>query len=368
MKDIEIIKYSNLFPTDVTRGGHLLLCVLYFGCPFHKSSLLLLTRPFMGEAEAITLLKLLSEKGYLNITETGMGKFYSITAKTVSFLDVEKNRKPYRSQKVAERLYLTYYLQSRLIAEHLVLKCLPVMKQDDLLPKNKEKKDEVISAMIWEIRNGTIPFLEGYNSRLYKTIKHPLIQSLCIYEKTAMRISALSAKLNAEKMRATNDANAANRYLSVYNTLCELRRDLEEAKLRGTILTYSHGAKVLTLQNLLLNGIVIQEASADTIVFGLLDNTIGGLSTKKLRERMDYITSFAEHLGMEYTVHLYVAEEYSAISEKTLSKALPRTASKLVCLPVAKSVFSRNQLQKAMHTGGNVEATLKNSFHGNRHI
>lgn len=359
MKNIEIIRYSNIFPADVSREGHLILGLLYFSCPFHRNSLLLLTRPFMGEEEAAALLRQLTNKGYLKKTETGLGSFFSLTARSMSYMDVEKTQKPYRSQKVAERMYLTYYLQSYITANHLVLKCLPVIGKDGLLPRSIDGKYEIISGMIREIMNGTVPFVDGYNSRLYRTIKHPITQSLNIYEKTAERISALSSKMNAARMRAKNDPKAMSEYTALHNMLCGLRRDLEEARRRAIILTASHGAKVLTLQNFGLNGIFIEEVKEDAIVFGVLNNCVYGISPRKLRERMDYITSFAEHIGVDFSVHVYITEECWPMMRKILAKDASDPANKLVCLPVPKSIFSRKELRQAIQMSGGDETVLK---------
>lgn len=359
MKNLEVIKYSNIFPADVPREGHLVLGLLYFSCPFHRTSLLLLTRPFMGEEEAAALLRQLTDKGYLKKTETGMGSFFSLTARSMSYMDVEKTQKPYRSQKVAERMYLTYYLQSYIAANHLVLKCLPAIGKDGLLPRSIDGKYEIISGMIREIMNGTVPFVDGYNSRLYKTIKHPIIQSLYIYEKTAERISALSSKMNAARIRAKNDPKVMSEYTALHNMLCGLRRDLEEARRRAVILTASHGAKVLTLQNFGLNGIFIEEVKEDAIVFGVLNNCVYGISPRKLRERMDYITSFAEHIGVDFSVHVYITEECWPMMRKILAKDASDPANKLVCLPVPKSIFSRKELRQAIQMSGGDETVLK---------
>ena len=89
MKDLSVIGYRNVFPAEVSRAGHLVLCLLHFSCPFHRNSLLLHLKPIMGDREAAALLSELVEGGYLYTTDTGLGGFPKGEAERLAVLSAE---------------------------------------------------------------------------------------------------------------------------------------------------------------------------------------------------------------------------------------------------------------------------------------
>lgn len=315
MKDLSILNYRNIFPAEVSRAGHLLLCLLRFSCPFHRNSLRLLLKPVMGDKQAAALLKELVDRGYLSVSATGLGSFYALTAKTVRYLDIEGTGKPYRSQHIADRLLLTYWLQSYIIASALVERATAVCAEIGGFPKTKENRATVLSAMSSALRRHEIPFVDGYNDTLYQSLP----QALHIYEMTQRKLSQQAATLNAAYTKASTSTKAASSYQLAWVDVEQTRAALRELLPKAQLLTYTSGLKVLTLDILQQNGIFIEEIGENEISFGLLDNVAYGVSSRRLAKRLDYIITLANTLGLSPSVTLYTLEDNRATLKKRIS-------------------------------------------------
>lgn len=312
---MSILNYRNIFPAEVSRAGHLLLCLLRFSCPFHRNSLLLLLKPVMGDKQAAALLKELTDRGYLYVSETGLGSFYALTTKTVRYLDIEGTGKPYRCQRIADRLLLTYWLQSYIIASELVERAAAVCAEIGGFPKTKENRASVLSAMSSALRRHEIPFVDGYNDARYPSLP----QALRLYEMTQQKLSQQAATLNAAYPKASSSPKAAKAYQLAWVDVEQTRAALRELLPKAQLLTYTSGLKVLTLDILQQNGIFIEEIGENEISFGLLDNVVCGLSARRLAKRLDYITTLANTLGRSPSVVLYTLEGNRAALKKRIA-------------------------------------------------
>ena len=313
MKDLSVIGYRNVFPAEVSRVGHLLLCLLHFSCPFHRNSLLLLLKPVMGDREAATLLSELVECGYLYVTDTGMGRFYAVTTQTVSYIDVEGTAKPYRRQNIAERALPTYQLQSHVIASSLFDRACAVCSEAGGFPKSEVERSAVLSAMTDTLRRGEVPLAAGYNERMYKTIPHLLMKNTRLYEAAQQDLSRQAAALNAARK-----SGRIGKYQRQLIELEQTRAGLERLLPRVQLLTYTSGLRVLTLDILQQNGVFIETVSEETITFGLLDNSPSGVSSRRLALRLDLIVTVSNALNLAPAVVLYTLEENKGVAIKRM--------------------------------------------------
>lgn len=307
MKDLDILNYKNLFPAEVSRTGQFLLCLLSFSQPFHLSSLRLLLKPVMGDAEASTLLKDLTDKGYLYTADTGQGRFYGLTAQAIRYLDVARSGAPHRRQRIADKSLLTDKLQSYLIAQALFNRAALVCLDFGSFPRTAKDKAAVLAAMTAAVQNREIPFVDGYNDALYR-------------DAAQAAICKLAAQINAASARAKLDPAAAKEY----ETLCKKRWAVEttlaDALPSTQALTYTQGQRVLSLAVLAQNGIVLQHLDQERADFGLLNNTPYGLSQRRLAARLDYIVSLADALKVSPSVVLYTMKDSRDITEQRLDR------------------------------------------------
>lgn len=314
MKDLSILNYRNVFPSEVSRAGHLLICLLHYSCPFHRNSLLLLLKPVMGDKQAAALLKSLVDGGYLYVSDTGFGRFYGITTKSARHLDIENTGKPYRFQKLADRLLLTYWLQSHIIASAIFERVAAVCAEIGGYPKTKEDRGAILSAMTSALQRHEIPFVAGYDDALYQSIP----QVLHLYELAQHKLSQQAATLNGTRMRAS-----AKEYQRAWVDLEQTKRMIQDLLPRAQLLTYTKGLKVLSLDVLHQNGIFIEEIQENSIRFGLLDNVPCGVSSRRLALRLDYVVTLANTLGRLPTVTLYTLEGNRAALEKRIGQLRP---------------------------------------------
>ena len=323
MKDLSVLSYRNIFPSDISRAGHLLLCLLYYSCPFHRNSLLYLLKPVMGDKQAAELLRTLVGKGYLYVANTGCGKFYALTAKSVGYIDIEGTRKPYRCQKIAKRLLVGYWLQSHIIASALCERAFAICKEQGGFPKSKGERAAVLAAMSSAISRFQIPFVEGYNEWLYKSVAHPLMKRMQQHEIAQRSISQQAAGLNALRTRADTDPSAAEAYQEAFAELTHTAQAAQSLLPQARLLTYTHGLKVLSLEILQQNGIFLERIDNVSITFGLLDNVAYGVSSRRLAMRFDYIITLADALGLFPTVNIYTLETGQATLSKRVAQLKP---------------------------------------------
>ena len=320
MKDLSVLSYRNIFPSEVSRAGHLVLCLLYYSCPFHRNSLLYLLKPVMGDKQAVQLLRILVDGNYLYIENTGLGKFYALTAKSVGYIDVEGTEKPYRSQKIAERLLVGYWLQSHIIASALCKHALAVCEQLGGLPKSNRERAAVLTAMNSAISRFQIPFVDGYNDRLYKNLAHTQMKRMHQYEIAQRCVSQQAASLNALRVRASTDTKAARNYQEKFAELTHTVQATRNLLPQAQLITYAHGLKVLSLEILEQNGIFIERVDEESISFGLLNNVACGVSSRRLAMRFDYIITLASALGLSPVVNIYTLETGQAALSKRVAQ------------------------------------------------
>ena len=329
MKDLSVLSYRNIFPSEISRAGHLVLCLLYYSCPFHRNSLLYLLKPVMGDKQAVQLLRVLVDGNYLYIENTGLGKFYALTAKSVRYIDIEGKEKPYRSQKIAERLLVGYWLQSHIIASALYEHAIEVCEQLGGFPKSNRERAAILTAMNSAIGRFQIPFVEGYNDRLYKSVAQPIMKRLQQYEVAQCCISQQAASLKALRVRASTDSNAARKYQETFAELTHTVKATRNLLPQAQLITYAHGLKVLSLEILEQNGIFIERVNEESISFGLLNNVACGVSSRRLAMRFDYIITLANALGLSPVVNIYTLETGQA----TLSKRVAQLKSPYLMPP-----------------------------------
>ena len=345
MTDLTIMKYQNLFPSELSRIEHFLLCLIHFSCPFHRNSLLYLLKPFAGDDEAAAILKKLVETQYLYRSDTGLGTFYAITAKTAAFLDIEHAQNPHRKQKVSDRMLLTYWLQSYIISTTLFNFITPICTELKHFPRNKKEKELVVSKMTQFILNKQVPLVDGYNAQLYNSFTSTTLKNLRIYDAMQSGISKLSAQLNAASIRARTDTSAAAEYLSLDNDLTSLKAELQTIIPKSQSLTYKNGLKVLSLNILQQNGIFIENIQDNMMSVGLLNNVLGGVSAKRIAMRLDYIQSLAESLGMTPYINLYTLHRDRMVLQKRIERLkLPFVLPTISYQEIPDGVPSRSEL------------------------
>lgn len=320
MKDLDILNYKNLFPAEVSRTGQFLLCLLSFSQPFHRSALRLLLKPVMGDAEASTLLKDLTDKGYLYTADTGQGRFYGLTAQAIRYLDVARSGAPHRRQRIADKSLLTDKLQSYLIAQALFNRAALVCLDFGGFPRTVKDKAAVLAAMTTAVQNREIPFVDGYNEALCRDASQRLMKYLQVYDAAQAAICKLAAQINAASVRAKLDPAAAKEYEALCKKRWAVETTLADALPSTQALTYTQGQRVLSLAVLAQNGIVLQHLDQERADFGLLNNTPYGLSQRRLAARLDYIVSLADALKVSPSVVLYTMKDSRDITEQRLDR------------------------------------------------
>lgn len=344
--DLDILKYRNLFPSDITDAGAFLLKVMPWLPPLSQNAARLILKPLVCDDCALDTLRNLESKNYIWKRSTAIGNFYAITSKTSRVLDVHRERATHRKQQIELKPLPTNILKSSIAAAAL-LKCGAVAylrawkgtppevqaeylrkqgirKRDfewklaqlnsdtiNLLPRSIVNLEAVLAEMADGLITGKIPFTLPYRTRLYQTTNDNFLTNANIYDVGRAAVSKASSRL-------TKDA-AARMTDKELDYLETARQQTEQAKNSCTVLTYLHGAKPLSLATLEDNGIFLTSLKNE-IGFGVLNNGNYGLPTDILNARIDYAISFADRLKKEFRISIYTLPENKALTEKRLSR------------------------------------------------
>lgn len=344
--DLDILKYKNLFPSDISEAAAFLLKVMCLLPPLHENAARQILKPLICDDNAVKTLRDLERKQYIWKRTTALGNFYAITSKTDAALDVFHERTAHRRQAIYLKPLFTYILKTDIAAKALVRcgaiaylrawKSLPQEEKDrylsehgidngtfnfriakpgistiNLLPRSIVSLDSVLSEMAGGITNGKIPFTKPYNQKIYQAADSAFLKCGKVYDVGKDYVSKLSSKFTK--------SGIAHRTPQENAKLLEARKQTGDAKRGCEALTYAHGIKPLTLSTLGENGIFIIDLK-DSLHLGILDNANYGLTPAVLNARLDYCVSFSEQLNKKLTITIFSLPEYISSTKKRLEK------------------------------------------------
>lgn len=354
-------KISNLFPPDISPAEKFLLLLLHLSGPISNTGIRMVLKPLVCDDNVPKIIQKLLENGYLHARDTDQGKFYALTPRTAAYIDYKGITPVHRRQSIADKMLLTYRLQSYVMAQKLVRTALSLYlsawdklaaeeKQQylaerytqynlkdtidfsafqefivkelhpnrfralDLLPRTLVKQEEVIQAMTDQIQAGNVTFTEHYNKAIYTDYNDPFVKLLNAYDAAQVQKQSLSAKLHGLKVKIDTDPAAAEEYRKVFIERENVNHSIKDLASKTALPTHHHKAKILSLRILEQNGIFIRGYRSDMLYFGLLNNYTCGLPSHILDMRIDYIVTLAERLGK--TPHITV---YSLPSDTALT-------------------------------------------------
>lgn len=345
--NLDILKYRNLFPSDINESAGFLLKIMALLPPIHENAIKMILKPLICDDNVRGTLYFLEDKKYIWKRHTAMGNFYAITSKTEKALDIDYEKSAHRKQEINLKPLYTNYLKGH-IAATAILKCgaasylkhwkmLEESEQEvylrkcgierrnlewnisqincktiDLLPRSIVDTNSVLSEMADGILNGKVPFTAPYSKKIYKNTDYDLLKSASVYDTARIAISQRSACYTKDGSCKLTEGE--------YSDLLTVRNQYEAARRNCEVITYYNGIKPMSLSVLEDNGIFIVAINDEEIHFGILDNARYGLSLEVLNTRFDYCISFAEHLKMKYKFSIYCISESLKITQRRIEK------------------------------------------------
>lgn len=320
MINMDVLSYRNLFPADIDNVKHSLLCVIAASCPFPKNSIRLFLKPLVSDKEAPAIISELLAGGYIYGVHTGIGWIYATTAKTDKYFDPENERLVHRKQLLNPSQAINYFYKSNIICAALMRVLRPKLITMGGYPKNPRQCDTIHQIIIDTLQSSVIPFTIGNLDYLYDYVcPEPLIRSYQQYDKLLREHTTQCSYLNAYIEHVPSDKKTMEEYNALNDLCTKSAKEIENIVKYSSIYTYFSGAKVLSFQTLLLNGIFIEEFDKDNITLGIIDNNnVHDLAV--LRKRFDYAYSIAALLGKRPHVKFYTRPEKKASLNKYLFK------------------------------------------------
>ncbi len=345
--NLDMLKYRNLFPSDISEAAGFLLKVMALLPPIHEHAIRTILKPIICDDNIRGTLYLLENNQYIWKRKTAMGNFYAITSKTEKALDIDCEKKAHRNQNINLKPLYTNYLKGQIAANALLKfgaitylrswKQLDEFEQTeylskhnidrrkfewkisqmdcrtiDLLPRSIVNVNSVLAEMADGILNGRIPFTPPYNNKLYDCAESNLLKNARVYDTGKIALSKLSARYTK---------NGSSKFSKKeYEDLVTIRNQYEAAKKSCGVITYYNDIKPISLSVLDDNGIYVISLSKDEVSFGILDNARYGLSLDVLNTRLDYCVSLAEQLKAKPAITLYCLPESINITKKRIEK------------------------------------------------